>query len=309
MKLPIVDGRKCVPVRFLPFMTRSLSADTVAELFSHPAPRRHWKLTAFQLRQGEPPCAYQPSDWDRVVLAICALQSELQAQKGAEIQQWIEWDRRSVELLPAGIFVWRDELIEHHQRRFGGVSYSNALPSRLELEAANGRFRRLLHDPAVGDDAHIDDTHGDDGELGSGEEVGAVEFRRSDWALRFDPPLSAEERRLVFEGFELAQQEPSAPPSDLSGLANPGLPVPKPARSPRRRRRDVLDPVIERVQAKCVNPTDTSEVFAWLASLAQEEHPPLLAAMKAGIKYTKNGADHTLTRDALHKRLNPRSQK
>ena len=54
MKLPIVDGRECVPVRLLPFLTRrqTLSPDNVAQAFSRSHPfgaRRWWLKETYQL--------------------------------------------------------------------------------------------------------------------------------------------------------------------------------------------------------------------------------------------------------------------
>ena len=73
--------------------------------------------------------------------------------------------------------------------------------------------------------------------------------------------------------------------------------------------RDILVPVIELAQGKCVDPKDTAQVFAQMQVLAQEEHPPLLAATVNGLKYTKNGTAGYLTRDALNKRLHPENRK
>ena len=70
-------------------------------------------------------------------------------------------------------------------------------------------------------------------------------------------------------------------------------------------RRDILDPVIELAQSKCLDPMDTAQVLAQLQVLAQEEHAPLLASTNEGIKYAKKGNAAYLTRDALDKRLHP----
>ena len=75
--------------------------------------------------------------------------------------------------------------------------------------------------------------------------------------------------------------------------------------STKRRRRDSLDPVIELAQSKCIDPRDTAQVFAQMEVLAQAEYAPLLAATTDGLKYTKNGSDAYLKRDALDKRLHP----
>ena len=74
-------------------------------------------------------------------------------------------------------------------------------------------------------------------------------------------------------------------------------------------RRDILDPAIEHAQGMCRDPKDTAQVWAQLQVLAQGEYAPLLAALPKGLKYTRNGRDASLTRDALDKRLHPEKRR
>jgi hypothetical protein len=74
-------------------------------------------------------------------------------------------------------------------------------------------------------------------------------------------------------------------------------------------RRDILDPVIDFAQIECRDPHDTAEVWAQLQRMADGEHGPLLASTTEGVKYSKNGRDAHLTRDALDKRLQRRRKK
>lgn len=106
-------------------------------------------------------------------------------------------------------------------------------------------------------------------------------------------------------------------PSEALGLSSEGVPyrVHDPAapmvppsssiHSTKAKRRDILVPVIELAQGKCSDPKDTAEVFARLQVLAQEEHPPLLAATQGGLKYMRNGKAAYFTREALDRRLHP----
>lgn len=72
---------------------------------------------------------------------------------------------------------------------------------------------------------------------------------------------------------------------------------------PAKKRRGVLQPVIEQVQAKCKNPFDTAEVWSHLEKLADDEVGPLLASTPEGIKYKENGKNKTLKRNSLRDRL------
>lgn len=71
----------------------------------------------------------------------------------------------------------------------------------------------------------------------------------------------------------------------------------------RAQARDTLSPVIEATQRQCKDPRDTAEVWTRLEAQANDGIPPLLAATPDGVKYTKNGKDAYLTRDALDKRI------
>lgn len=73
----------------------------------------------------------------------------------------------------------------------------------------------------------------------------------------------------------------------------------------KKRRRDTIDPVIELAQSRCVDPSDTSEVWSQMQALAEDGQPPLLASVKEGLKYQKSGELAHFTRDALNKRLHP----
>ena len=102
-------------------------------------------------------------------------------------------------------------------------------------------------------------------------------------------------------------QEPAAAPPAVAPTksASAGVTV----HSTKTKGRNILDPVIETAQGQCTDPKDTAQVWAQMQVLAQVEHPPLLAATDNGLKYTKNGNDAYLTRDALDKRLHPDKRK
>jgi len=94
-----------------------------------------------------------------------------------------------------------------------------------------------------------------------------------------------------------AKAESAAKPTALAGLV---------VHKTRARPRDILDPVIEKALAKCSDPRDTAAVFVILSEFAVNGVPPLLDATPEGIRYTRDGKDAILTRDALNKRLKRR---
>lgn len=100
--------------------------------------------------------------------------------------------------------------------------------------------------------------------------------------------------------------EPQAAPDGVeSAMAGPAVTAPAQGNSTKTLRSDSIDPVIEYAKTKCLDPKNTSQVWAQMQVLAQDEHAPFLASMEKGLKYHKKGKDAYFTRDALDKRLHP----
>ena len=70
-------------------------------------------------------------------------------------------------------------------------------------------------------------------------------------------------------------------------------------------RSDAITPVIKLAQDKSLDPCSTSQVWAQMQVLAQNEHAPFLASTENGLKYHRKGTDAYFTRKALDKRLHP----
>lgn len=370
MKLPIIDGRECVPVRLLPFLTnwRPLSPDVVARLFSWRDEWRKWSISTYRLSRDRTVLELAPSAWDNIDDELTILARRLKRQEDFEFEKYPKWRRRSLKVLPAGVFVWRDELVADYARTFGRQMFVTLRPGaggRTEA-AAKAELKRIIRiskkpNPSKDDEAEIEKFNRDAEQ--------SVIFRPGDGVLNFASPLlSPEDERMVFDGFDSAparvtgpeiapppaspasavpeslarpQTQPAAPlfaPARLTDLesapASPPPAEPAPASAPAgakaeatsnasertvlhstksRGRRDTLDPVIERAQSKCANPTDTAEVWAQMRVLALDEQPPLLGATAQGLKYmkdTRNGEEvEYFKRDALDKRLHPEKRK
>ncbi len=102
-----------------------------------------------------------------------------------------------------------------------------------------------------------------------------------------------------------AVDQPNCSPVDVEDTCDEKVDTSNDAEKPpsKKKRRDALDPVIEHVQKKCIDPFDFAEVWNYFERLADDEFEPLLAATDKGIKYKKNGKTSILTRRALHNRL------
>ncbi|CAM5794872.1 hypothetical protein [Rhizobacter fulvus] len=213
-------------------------------------------------------------DWDSAFEAIERIRPA--AGIGLTAEDIERWNSEAVRALPASCFVWLEEL-----RRV--IVRSHFVPGT--------------------DTDELDDMSDD---------VTFICARSTDMELNLSPPgMSDAMVFFVREGFappegrgaETARSAPPhqiMPPSSLANTTRQHLLG--------RKSRDVLTPAIEYAQTLCRSPADTSEVFARLEALAQEEHAPLLAATPRGVKYSKGGEDRYLTRDALHKRLHPETR-
>ena len=203
MNLPTIDGRECVPVRLLPFMTawQPLSPDVVARLFSRREEWRTWSISTYNLRPDEKHHELLPNAWDQIDDDLTVLAQELKTQESFEFQKYPEWRRRSVNLLPAAVFVWRDDLVADYARTYGRQKYPNLRPgagrcTEEEADAELDLIIRLCRNPDTLEeaDAAIE-------KFQQSVERDTV-YRPGDGELNFEPLISAEDHRVAFKGFE-----------------------------------------------------------------------------------------------------------
>lgn len=114
MKLPIIDGRECVPVRLLPFLTDwdPLTPDGVAQLFAGRHPWHKWSLPLFRFQRDGTYGAVSARSWEDVAIDLEELEASLTGQPHPI------WRRRSVELLPTAEFVWKTDLEAEYARTY-----------------------------------------------------------------------------------------------------------------------------------------------------------------------------------------------
>lgn len=221
MDLPTIDGRECVPVRLLPFMTawRTLSPDVVARLFSRREEFRTWSISTHNLRPDGKHHELLPNAWDQIDDDLTVLAHELNRQEDFQYQKYPEWRRRSVDRLPPSVFVWRDDLVAQYADTFGRQAYPNLRPgaggcTEEEAEAEAERIIRLCSSPDTSEEA----------DAAIEKFMQSVErdtvYRLGDGALNFEPLLSAEEELVAFEGFAFALGS-SRPMCPLAASAAP----------------------------------------------------------------------------------------
>ncbi len=176
--LLVIDGREAIPVRAIPFLTNGdvLSPAVVAEVLAGDSEyfRLFNGLTAHRVEQGATkpiPTAF----WKNTVVSdIDALSDRIKDRQATHVDGPSQWRAGSIECLPAGAFVWRDEF----EPRFWATHGPDA--------ETVGRFSSTNGDEWI--------TRNKESEVDLEEES----------ELDFDPFIPSDDlTRLVMEGFDL----------------------------------------------------------------------------------------------------------
>jgi hypothetical protein len=115
-----INGREAIPVRAIPFVTGwFMSPDKVASSLAHTD--RFTKLrgiAGYHLAGNAEPAPMLPKEWDGVAADLQALSDTLKAKEVVDFELYPTWRRESILLLPAGVFVWKDEFISAFARAY-----------------------------------------------------------------------------------------------------------------------------------------------------------------------------------------------
>ena len=197
--LPELDGRECVPVRLLPFLTnwRPLSPDRITELLGAGEPLRglRWRISAYILRKDATRIRVLPAAWARLTEKLAVLAFDLRRSEEFEGQNNDEWERRSVAMLPAACFVWRDELEAEYERTFRNHAFIRLGPGAKQLSEAESEAELAALTSST-DPAEIDGIQE--------RALEATTCLEGDGSLHFAPLLTEAEHEMAFEGFGLA---------------------------------------------------------------------------------------------------------
>ncbi|WP_091332647.1 hypothetical protein [Allochromatium warmingii] len=187
----LIEGREAIPVRTIPFVTGwMLSPDVLANALAltdmiqrlvierrpphdddfisfdegetSPLPTiRYSALTAFCLIENDSIVEMKPKEWDLVVDDLAGLSARLDGTGKSREEQRPIWIRESIPLLPAGVFVWRDEFESAFSRAYGqyrlaivgerdgdrGLTFNPIIPCELHGAVLDGFY--ALPDPAT----------------------------------------------------------------------------------------------------------------------------------------------------------------
>jgi hypothetical protein len=109
----VIAGCEAIPVRAIPFVTGwTMSPDMVASALAHTDLVTKLRgIAAYHLAGNDEPAPMLPKEWDGVEAELQALSDTLKANEVVDFESYPTWRRESILLLPAGVFVWKDEFI------------------------------------------------------------------------------------------------------------------------------------------------------------------------------------------------------
>ncbi|EXI77151.1 MAG: hypothetical protein AW10_03992 [Candidatus Accumulibacter appositus] len=120
----LIDGREAIPVRAIPLVTGwEVSPDLLASSLAHSAEGlRLERLAAYQLHSDGSHTQTLPKEWDGVDDNLKGLSATLRSKNSDRAATRPEWLRKSIPLLPAGVFVWKDDFEKSFWRQFSADS-------------------------------------------------------------------------------------------------------------------------------------------------------------------------------------------
>ncbi len=146
-----IGGRQAIPVRAIPLLTdwEVLSPDVCANAFAGvESTTPHLEgLATYRLDEAggpQPIAARWWANW--IVRELEACSARITAAQASHEAGYPQWRRESLELLPAGVFVWRDEFEPAFLREYG----PNSMRARFAGEDYDEAVHLLNFDPQHG---------------------------------------------------------------------------------------------------------------------------------------------------------------
>lgn len=154
MKLPSINNRELLPLRFIPFVLCFKPAPhSLVRLLTHeqslafPLFRPEDELFAYHLDSEGVPVRMNPREWDTLAEDMIILENQLRSEEEFEDEKYRTWRVEALKLLPARVFVWKDEFLSVFQASFNrnGQIYS---------ENANVGTNELIFNPLIDPQYH-----------------------------------------------------------------------------------------------------------------------------------------------------------
>lgn len=117
----VIEGREAIPVRALPFLTdwETMSPDVVSEaLAGNDFLSKFKDLRAHRFEHGKVKPIGQRYWRNRINTQLSELSASIKTEYPEHEIGYRKWQRESWKLLPAGVFVWKDEWVIQYHRRY-----------------------------------------------------------------------------------------------------------------------------------------------------------------------------------------------
>lgn len=116
-----IDGREAIPIRAIPFITGWLMSpiNLAASLANIDLSKKLKDMAAYHLSSNGKSAKVLPKEWDAISADLQVLSSKLEADENIKGEHYSIWRRDSVALLPAGVFVWKDEFEQAFTHFYG----------------------------------------------------------------------------------------------------------------------------------------------------------------------------------------------
>ncbi len=235
----LIEGREAIPVRAIPLLTNweVMSPDELAGTLA--GDERFYKfrnMSAYRRENGE--SISIPARWweNFPCRELQALSDRIKATEISHETGYQEWRRQSLPLLPAGVFVWKDEFVPLYDREFKPENITFLSTKSLSGVMAPDEHKRRT-------------------------------------ALDFNPFIAdLETCRVVMEGFEEVKPEPHAAQAQQVDTAPTGVSGRLPSEQPRVV--DALTGLIEEAASELGASASPSSVSTKLFQWALHDEKP-----------------------------------
>lgn len=151
MKLPVIESREAIPLRFLPFITGfKLSPDALVLLLAHkqglkwPVFNDEDMLYAYHVNFEGKPVKILPKEWDTAATDMKNIENKNRHMEAFENENYLSWRLEAIQRLPGEVFVWRDEFECVYQASFNRNILTLSGPERDGSRELN--FSPMIND-------------------------------------------------------------------------------------------------------------------------------------------------------------------
>ena len=117
----IIEGKEAIPVRAIPFVTGWLmSPDVVAKSLANTDTwiSRLKDVTSYHLMRDGNYSSMLPKEWDCIEAELQVLSEKLKLTEAFDQENYPQWRRESIAILPASCFVWKEEFAQSFTRSY-----------------------------------------------------------------------------------------------------------------------------------------------------------------------------------------------